>query len=40
MDIFDKELIDFWTTLNENKVEYIMIGGVVTNLHSYQSKSF
>jgi hypothetical protein len=36
MDIFDKDLIDFWMALNKNKVEYIMIGGVATNLHGYQ----
>lgn len=35
MDIFDKELLLFWTSLNKYAVKYIMIGGVATNLHGY-----
>lgn len=36
MDVFDDDLLHFWSTLNENGVLYIMIGGVATNLHGYQ----
>ena len=36
MDIFDEELIQFWTFLNNHNVKYIMIGGVATNLNGYQ----
>jgi hypothetical protein len=36
MDIFDKELLSFWKSLNQNNVKYIMVGGIATNLHGYQ----
>jgi hypothetical protein len=36
MDLFNEELISFWTCLNKYEVKYIMIGGVATNLHGYQ----
>jgi hypothetical protein len=36
MDVFNEELIGFWTSLNKHEVKYIMIGGVATNLHGYQ----
>ncbi len=36
MDIFDNELLSFWKFLNKNKVKYIMVGGIATNLHGYQ----
>ncbi len=36
MDVFDAELLNFWAALNKNKVHYIMVGGVATNLHGYQ----
>lgn len=36
MDIFDEEILLFWKSLQENKVQYIMIGGYATNLHGYQ----
>lgn len=36
MDIFDKELLSFWQSLNKNGVKYIMVGGIATNLHGYQ----
>jgi len=36
MDIFDEEIILFWKSLQENDVEYIMVGGYATNLHGYQ----
>ena len=35
MDILDEELIKFWKLLNQNKVEYIMIGGFAVNLHGF-----
>ena len=36
MDIFDEELLRFWTLSNQFQLKYIMIGGVATNLHGYQ----
>lgn len=36
MDVFDDEFIQFWTALNKYKVEFIMVGGVATNLNGYQ----
>ena len=36
MDVFNEEFILFWSSLNQFKVKYIMIGGVATNLHGYQ----
>lgn len=36
MDIFDKELLNFWISLNQQQVRYIMVGGIATNLHGYQ----
>jgi hypothetical protein len=33
MDVFDEELINFWSVLNKNHVRYVMLGGVATNLH-------
>jgi predicted nucleotidyltransferase len=36
MDIFDEDLLSFWRTLNKRGVKYIMVGGVATNLNSYQ----
>ncbi len=36
MDIFDQELINFWTSLNKHEVAYIMVGGVATHPHGYQ----
>ena len=36
MDIFDEELLNFWRTLNRFNVNYIMVGGVATNLNGYQ----
>ena len=35
MDVLDEELLRFWKTLNENKVRYIMIGGLATRFHGY-----
>ncbi len=36
MDIFDEEILNFWRSLQENRVRYIMVGGYATNLHGYQ----
>jgi len=36
MDIFDSEIINFWKSLQQNNVRFIMIGGFATNLHGYQ----
>ncbi|WP_462266053.1 hypothetical protein [Mucilaginibacter sp.] len=36
MDIFDEEILFFWKALQEQRVEYIMVGGFATNLHGYQ----
>jgi hypothetical protein len=36
MDIFDKELLNFWSQLNGQVVRYIMVGGIATNLHGYR----
>ena len=35
MDIFNKELFNFWGILEKEKVEYIMIGGLAVVLHGY-----
>ena len=36
MDIFDQEILKFWKALQDNNVQYIMVGGYATNLHGYQ----
>ncbi|MEO3406387.1 nucleotidyltransferase [Mucilaginibacter sp. CAU 1740] len=36
MDVFDEEILNFWRALQENNVQYIMIGGYAINLHGYQ----
>ena len=35
MDILDEDLINFWKSLNQFEVKYIMIGGFVVNLHGF-----
>lgn len=35
MDILDQELINFWKSLNDCRVSYIMIGGFAVNLHGF-----
>jgi hypothetical protein len=35
MDIFDEQLLNFWKTLNNNDVKYIMVGGFATILHGF-----
>ena len=36
MDIFDEEILNFWKALQDNDVQYIMVGGFAINLHGYQ----
>lgn len=36
MDIFDEEILKFWTALQNQEVRYIMVGGYATNLHGFQ----
>ncbi|HEY9003717.1 MAG TPA: nucleotidyltransferase [Mucilaginibacter sp.] len=36
MDIFDEEILNFWRALQENNVQYILVGGYAINLHGYQ----
>lgn len=35
MDTLDDEILNFWKTLNEHQVKYIMVGGFATNLHGF-----
>jgi hypothetical protein len=35
MDVFDEDLLNFWRSLSQNKVEYIMIGGFAVNMHGF-----
>ncbi len=35
MDIFNEQLIDFWQKLNDNNVNYIMVGGFATVFHGF-----
>lgn len=36
MDVFDEEIVRFWNSLQENNVQYIMVGGFAINLNGYQ----
>lgn len=36
MDVFDEEILKFWKSLQDNNVQYIMIGGYAINLHGFQ----
>jgi hypothetical protein len=35
MDILDETLLEFWKSLNTNKVLYIMVGGFAVNMHGF-----
>lgn len=35
MDILDEDLLNFWRSLQKNKVRYIMVGGFATRFHGY-----
>ncbi len=36
MDLFDEELLSLWHALDNNRVQYLMVGGFAINLHGYQ----
>lgn len=36
MDVFDEEILNFWRALQDNNVQYILVGGYAINLHGYQ----
>lgn len=36
MDIFDEAILSFWKALQDNEVQYILIGGYAINLHGYE----
>jgi hypothetical protein len=36
VDVFDEEILNFWKALQENNVQYILVGGYAINLHGYQ----
>ncbi len=36
MDVFDEEILNFWKALQDNNVQYILVGGYAINLHGYQ----
>jgi predicted nucleotidyltransferase len=35
MDILDEDLLKFWSSLNDNHVKYIMVGGFATRFHGF-----
>lgn len=35
MDIYDESLLEFWKSLTENNVHYIMVGGFAVNMHGF-----
>jgi predicted nucleotidyltransferase len=35
MDILDDDLLEFWRSLNNNLVRYIMVGGFATRFHGF-----
>lgn len=35
MDVFDEELVEFWRSLIQNNVDFMMVGGIAINLHGY-----
>lgn len=35
MDVFDKDLLEFWRILNKHNVVYMMVGGFAVNMHGY-----
>ena len=35
MDILDESLLQFWKSLNQHKVFYIMVGGFAVNMHGF-----
>src|ERR1700751_1310130 len=39
MDILDEEILNLWKSLNNQHVEYIMVGGFAINLHGFSRMS-
>ena len=35
MDVYNDNLLLFWQSLNNNQVQYIMVGGFAVNMHGY-----
>ena len=35
MDVYDKNLLEFWKALNQSEVQYIMIEGFAVNMHGF-----
>ena len=35
MDILDESLLEFWKSLNQHQVLYIMVGGFAVNMHGF-----
>jgi hypothetical protein len=35
MDIYDEDIMRFWNLLNDNHVDYIMVGGFAVNMHGF-----
>ena len=35
MDIYNQSLLEFWKSLSDNKVSYIMVGGFAVNMHGF-----
>jgi hypothetical protein len=35
MVVYDKDLLDFWISLINNNVEFLMVGGFAVNMHGY-----
>lgn len=35
MDLFEEEIVSFFTCLNEEKVRYILVGGMAVNYHGF-----
>jgi hypothetical protein len=35
LDIYDDDILEFWKTLSQFEVEFIMVGGFATNIHGY-----
>jgi predicted nucleotidyltransferase len=35
VNVFDEEVINFWKALQDNNVQYILIGGYAINFHGY-----
>lgn len=36
MDVFDEEIVRFWKALQDNSVEYILVGGYAIIFHGYE----